>query len=630
MPSSDNRYFYLAHEENHTKLLDRSQRLWHNKELMKDYLKLLRFIKPHMGQFLVASIFMILSAIFDGVSLGMIVPFTDKIMTNKPIVVPTKVPPFLANIISNINSTSPPVLLKWMIVLVFLLFLVKGLVNFFQSYLMSDIGQKVVRDVRQALYNKIHNLSMDYFTHKRAGELVSRITNDVKLIENAVSYGSTDLIYQSAQVVLFTFLIFYIYWKLALFSLVLFPLISFPILKVGKILKKLSHKGQEKMADINSILMETISGIRIVKAFTAENYEINKFSNSNVSYYKLSMKGIKRSLLLSPATEIIGVTAGLTILALAGKDVIAGKISFGIFGLFLGSLFSLIRPFKKLSQVNAINQQAMAAVTRIYDVLNAQPSVVEKTGARELPLIRDSVRFEDIWFSYGAHDVLCGINLEVKVGEVLAIVGPSGVGKSTLVDLIPRFYDPQKGRVLVGDSDVREFTFDSLRGQIGIVSQETILFNDTIRANIAYGNPQAQDEKIIEAAKQAYAHEFIKKLPQGYSTVIGDRGVKLSGGERQRIAVARALFKNPPILILDEATSQLDSESEQLLQQALDKLIQNRTVFVIAHRLSTIRNAHHIIVLNKGQIAEEGTHSELMDKNGLYKRFFQMQELRHV
>ncbi|MDD5611074.1 MAG: ABC transporter ATP-binding protein, partial [Candidatus Omnitrophica bacterium] len=401
-------------------------------------------------------------------------------------------------------------------------------------------------------------------------------------------------------------------------------------LKVGKILKKLSHKGQEKMADINSILMETISGIRIVKAFNAENYEIGKFSNSNTSYYKLSMKGIKRSLLLSPATEIIGVAAGLTILALAGKDVIGGKISFGVFGLFLGSLFSLIRPFKKLSQVNAINQQAMAAVTRIYDVLNAQPSVVQKPQAGEMPLIRGSVKFENVWFNYGAHDVLCGINLEIKVGEVLAIVGPSGVGKSTLVDLIPRFYDPQKGKVLVDGRDIRDFSFDSLRRQIGIVSQETILFNDTIKANIAYGNPGASDDAVIEAAQQAYAHEFIKKLPQGYSTFIGDRGVKLSGGERQRIAVARALFKNPPILILDEATSQLDSESEQLLQQALDRLIQNRTVFIVAHRLSTIRNAHHIIVLNKGQIAEEGAHSVLMEKNGLYKRFLQMQEMRHV
>ena len=597
---------------------------------MKGYLKLLRFIKPHGFEFILASIFMILSALFDGVSLGMIVPFTDKIMTNKPIVVPAKLPPFLANFILKINSTASLPLLKWMILFVLLLFILKGLVNFFQSFLMSDIGQKVVKDVRQVLYNKMHNLSVDYFTHKRAGELVSRITNDVKLIENAVSYGSTDLIYQSTLAILFTFLIFYIYWKLALISLVLIPAISFPIIKVGRLLKKLSYKGQEKMADINSILMETISGIRIVKAFSAENYEINKFRDSNVSYYKLSMKGIKRSLLLSPVTEILGVMAGLGILALAGGDVISGKISFGVFGLFLGSLFSLIRPFKKLSQVNAINQQAMAAVTRIYEVLNTEPSVIEKQGSGEMPLIKDSVRFQEVWFNYGAHDVLCGINLEVKVGEVLAIVGPSGVGKSTLVDLIPRFYDPQRGRVLIDGRDIREFTFASLRRQIGIVSQETILFNDTIRSNIAYGNPQASDDRVIEAARQAYAHEFIKKMPQGYSTVIGDRGVKLSGGERQRIAVARALFKNPPILILDEATSQLDSESEQLLQQALDRLIENRTVFVIAHRLSTIRNAHHIIVLNKGQIVEEGAHSLLMDKNGLYKRFFHMQELRHT
>ena len=595
---------------------------------MKDYFRLLRFLRPHLGQFILASIFMILSALFDGVSLGMIVPLTDKIMTNKPIIVPAKLPSFLSNFIASINSTPQMVLLKWMIIAVFMLFLIKGIVSFIQSYLMSDIGQKVVRDIRLMLYQKMQNLSLEYFTHRRAGELMSRITNDVKTVENAVCYGSTDLIYQSAQVVLFAFLTFYIYWKLALISLVLFPLISFPIIKVGKILKKLSHKGQEKMADINSILMETISGIRIVKAFNAENYEINKFRDCNSNYYRLAMKAIKRSLLLSPVTEILGVVAGLTILALVGKDVIAGKISFGVFGLFLGSLFSLIRPFKKLSQVNSINQQAMAGVARIYDVLNAKPSVVEKTSATELLLIKNGIKFENVWFTYGSHDVLCGVNLEVRVGQILAIVGPSGTGKSTLVDLIPRFYDPQKGRISIDGLDLKEVTFDSLRRQIGIVSQETILFNDTIKANIAYGNLDADDDKVMEAAKQAYAHEFIKKMPQGYSTMIGDRGARLSGGEKQRIAVARALFKNPPILILDEATSQLDSESEQLLQQALDKLIENRTVFMIAHRLSTIRNAHQIIVLNKGQITEAGTHSELMEKNGLYKRFFQMQELR--
>ncbi|MCM8762865.1 MAG: ABC transporter ATP-binding protein/permease [Candidatus Omnitrophica bacterium] len=593
---------------------------------MKDYLKLLRFIKPHLAQFILAAIFMVFSAIFDGVSLGMIVPFTDKIMTNKPIIIPAQMPAFLANFILKINSAPPLALLKWMILVVFILFFLKGVVGFLQSYLMSDIGQKVVRDVRDALYTKIHTLSMDYFTHKRAGELVSRITNDVKLIENAVSYGSTDLIYQSAQVILFTFLIFYIYWKLALISLILLPAISFPIIKVGKILKKISYKSQEKMADINSILMETISGIRIVKAFSAQDYEINKFRDSNTSYYKLTMKGIKRVLILSPATEILGVVAGLVIVALAGRDVIAGKISFGVFGLFLGSLFSLIRPFKKLSQVNSINQQALAAVGRIYEVLNAQPSVIEKKGAKELSGFRNSIRFENVWFSYGHHDVLCDINLEVRVGEIVAIVGPSGVGKSTLVDLLPRFYDPQKGRILIDGCDIKEVTLDSLRHQIGIVSQENILFNDTIRANIAYGNPQADDARIIEAAKQAYAHDFITKLPQGYRTVIGDRGVKLSGGERQRIAVARALFKNPPILILDEATSQLDTESERLLQQALERLIQNRTVFVIAHRLSTIRDAHQIIVLDKGRIVEQGTHSQLMQKDGLYKRLIQLQE----
>jgi subfamily B ATP-binding cassette protein MsbA len=359
-----------------------------------------------------------------------------------------------------------------------------------------------------------------------------------------------------------------------------------------------------------------------------EEYEIGKFNRVNHEYYKISMKSIKRLLLLGPGTEFLGCIAGIFVFFWGGKEVIAGRLSFGVFGLFLGALLSLIRPFKKISQVNSLNQQAIAASERIYEVLETNPSVVEGAGASELSAFKERIVFEDVWFDYGGAQILKGINLEVKKGQMLAIVGLSGSGKSTLVDLIPRFYDPTRGRIIIDGYDAKDLTFKSLRRQIAIVTQETILFNDTIRANIAYGDLLACDKDIEAAASQAYAYDFIRNLEQGFNTIIGDRGVKLSGGERQRIAIARALLKNPSILILDEATSQLDSQAERLVQEALDKLVQGRTVFVIAHRLSTVRNAQKIVVLDKGMIMEAGTHSQLIEKEGLYSQLYRMQELQ--
>ena len=457
---------------------------------------------------------------------------------------------------------------------------------------------------------------------------MSRITNDVRIVENAVSYGSMDLIYESLQVIIFTTVIFFIYFKMALIVFVFLPLITFPIIKVGKALRKLSKRSQEKIADTNSLLYETIMGARIVKAFNMEEYEVNKFNRVNSDYYKICMKTIKRSLFLNPSTEFLGVVIGVLVFYWGGREVIAGRLSFGVFGLFLGSLLSLIRPFKKLSQVNALNQQGMAASERIHEVLETEASVKEPLLPKILSGFKKQIKFNDIWFSYADTQILKGINLEIEYGQMLAIVGPSGSGKSTLVDLIPRFYDPQNGAVSIDGVNIREFSLKSLRSQVGIVNQETMLFNDTIRSNIAYGKPSASFEEIEEAARKAHAHDFILNCPQGYQTVIGDRGVMISGGERQRIAIARALLKNAPILILDEATSQLDSTSERIVQEALDSLVSGRTVFMIAHRLSTVRNANRIVVLDKGLIVEQGTHGQLLEKNGLYKRLYEAQELQ--
>src|SRR3989338_1141375 len=596
-------------------------------ENMNEYKRFIKFLRPHSGKLSLAVIFMALSSLFDWVSLAMIVPVSDKILNNGRVVFPFKLPGAIENIVSVINSMPQAQLLKWLILFIPVLFFLKGLFNFIYSYHMSNIGQLCVRDIRGRLYEKLQGMSLEYYTRRRSGELISRITNDVKLVENALSYGTTDLVYQSFLVVLFSFTIFFIHWKLAIVSLLLIPFIAFPIVKVGKVLRKISRTSQEKMADINSLLVETINGVRIVKAFCMEPYEINKFRTQNQSYYKLAMRSIKRTLLLSPATEFIGVLSGVFVLSWAGKDVISGKLSFGVLGLYLGSLFSLIRPFKKLSQVNSINQQALAANERIYEVLDAPITVKEKESAGELKKISRVIMFKNLNFRYEELKILKDIKFSVSAGEVIAIVGPSGSGKSTLLDLLARFYDPQKGEILIDGIDIRDVTLKSLRGQIGIVTQETVLFNDSVRANISYGHTDIDIKLIEEASRTANAQGFISHLPQGYDTFIGDRGVKLSGGERQRLAIARALLKNPPILILDEATSQLDTESERIVQDALNKLMRGRTVFMIAHRLSTVRGANKIIVLDKGRIVQMGSHQDLISAEGLYRRLWQMQNL---
>jgi subfamily B ATP-binding cassette protein MsbA len=596
--------------------------------IFADYFSMLRFTKPHRKVFALAVVFMVFTAFFDCVSIGMILPVTDRIMIGREMVFPNKLPAFASPAIDYINNTSRLQLLYLVGYGLVILFFLKGLFTFLHTYFMSKVGQLVVRDIRNEIYSKLQDLSLEYFVKKRSGELISRITNDVTMVENAVSYGVTDTFYQSFQVVFFAIMIFFIHWKLAFFVFGLVPLISFPIVKIGRRLRKLSKQSQERMADINSLLIETISGVRIVRAFAMEQYELDKFKSQNQGFYKIMMKSIKRLNILAPMTEFFGVIFGAFVFIWVGQRVMSGDFSFGVFAVFLGALFSIIRPLKKLSQVNSINQRALAANHRIYEVLNSKPSVVENKEAIVLDRLRDGIVFENVSFSYEDNIVLKDITLEAKQGEIVAVVGPSGVGKSTLVDLIPRFYDPQKGRLLIDGKDIRNYTIKSLRASIGMVTQETILFNDSVKGNIVYGRKGASGDDVIKAAKEAFAHDFITKLPQGYDTFIGDRGVKLSGGERQRIAIARAILKNPPILILDEATSQLDAESERLIQEALNRIVKGRTVFVIGHRLSSLRNATKIIVLVGGSIVEQGSHEELIKKElGVYRRLYETQVL---
>ncbi len=594
---------------------------------MREYLKLLKFVKPHIPILLLAALCMGVSTLLNGVSLGMIVPLSDRVLTNKDIVVPAKLPPFLMELIGKLNDIPPYTILKGMAVVVLFLFLAKGIAMFMQNYLMSIVGQACIRDVRNKIYAKLHDLPLDFYAQKRTGELISRITTDVMFITQAISYGLTDLIYQSMQVVLFTFLVFFIYWKLAFISLVLFPLIMLPVIKISKRIKRDTFEVQRRMADLNSLLSETIQGAYIVKAFCREKYENQRFEKINMQYYKYMIKTIKRTLMLSPFTEFVGSVAAIGILLVAGKEVIDGKLSFGVFGLFLGSLMSLIKPFKKLSNVHSINQQAISASSRIYEVLEEKNPIQEKPGAFELKKFDNEILFDNVSFRYGEseEEALSGVNLRVKRHEVIALVGHSGAGKSTFVNLIPRFYDVDEGRICIDGIDVRDVVLKPLRELISIVSQEMILFNGTIRENIAYGRLDADFDDIVDAAKKAHAYEFISKFPDQFETKMGDRGVRLSGGEKQRISIARAILKQAPILILDEATSHLDSESESLIRDAFDNLMKGKTVFVIAHRLATVQNADRIVVLHRGRIIEEGTHVQLLESSTTYKKLYELQ-----
>jgi subfamily B ATP-binding cassette protein MsbA len=580
---------------------------------MQNYLRLLSFLKGHKRIFSLAVVAMFLASFFESIQLSLLVPIVDRMFNKKLIILPNQVPDFLTRLVAHLNTLSPERLLQIMPFAILGLLLIKHVVTFYYQYLMNDVSQRVMRDVRHRLYEKIQNLSLDYFSKKRTGELISRITNDVQIIENAVSYGVTDLFRQTFLIIMCVGITLFIYFKAALIIFLVFPLIAWPMAKIGRRLRKFAQRSQERMADINSILLETISGVREVKSFCTEKYEVGRFLAKNQDFYKVRMKSVKWTLWINPITEILGV--------------MGEQLSFGIFILFFGSIMSIISPIKKLGNVNALTQQALSANERIYEILDREPTVKESPSARELGIMKDRIHLENVTFRYDEEsgDVLKDINLEIKMGQLVAIVGPTGTGKSTLANLIPRFYDPRLGRVTIDGVDLKDVKFRSLRLQIGIVAQETFLFNDSVKANIAYGCPSATPEEIEQAAEKAYAHQFILRMPQQYNTTIGDRGFRLSGGEKQRIAIARAILKNPPILILDEATSQLDSESEKYVQDALDELMAGRTVIAIAHRLSTIKRADKIVVLEHGRIVGAGKHSDLLTACDLYKRLYETQ-----
>jgi len=599
---------------------------------MKNYLRLIGYVRAHLWVLALAAVFMILTSILQPISLGGFIPFIDKVMIGKDVVIPShNVPAFILDLVAKINSMPRVRLLGIFIAFYITLFTLRALLMYCQQFLMREVSQRVVRDMRNLLYEKLLNLSMDFYSHSRTGTLVSRITYDTTIIQDAVSEGLTDLIWQSSQfifslgMVICIAVFFQINVMFIFIALVVTPLIVVPLVQIGKRLRQISKKSQESMAGINNILYESVSGIRIIKAFCMENYEKQKFKEQNSYFKNMVMKSNKRILAVSPLTELVTMISAMVILWLGGQQVISGAMTMGTLTVFSLSVLSLSRPINRLSRVHNVNQQALAAASRIFEMLDEEVAIEEKPGAKKIPSVKNDIVFSDVSFKYTDTEVLSNISFKAKAGDVMAFVGPSGAGKTTLISLIARFYDPNEGSVKIDGADIRDVELQSLRNQIGIVTQETVLFNDTVSANIAYGNKDIDINKVMESAKTANAHDFIMKMPQQYNTVIGERGFKLSGGERQRLAIARAVFKNPPILVFDEATSQLDSKSEKLVQEAIDRLMEGRTVFVIAHRLSTIKHADTIVVMENGKIIDMGAHDELLARGGLYKKLYTMQ-----
>ena len=571
---------------------------------MNAFRRLLRYTLPYRGRLIVAVLAMLVYAAGSAAIAALIKPITDKTL--------------------NLGED-----VGWCALGIVVAYVFKGLGSYVSDYLMTDVGQRVVMDLRNRLFRHIIDQSAAFFSRRSSGQLISRITNDVNQVQQAVSQTGADLIRESIALVGFVGLMFYYDVRLALITLTAAPLIVYPLLRLGQRVRHTTRRSQEQLEHMTHVATEVLTGHRIVKAFGAEAREADRFGRGSMLFYRTNMSVTRAVSALPPLMEFIGGLALAGALWYGADEIRRGALTTGGFFGFLAAAFMMYAPIKKLSRVNANLQQAVAAAERIFDMLDTHTEVHEKPGSGPVPRLREQVEFRDVGFAYEdapGQRILSGVSFSVRAGQLVALVGLSGAGKTTLVNLIPRFYDVTVGAILIDGVDIRDVQLKSLREQIALVTQETVLFDDTIAANIAYGAPQASRQDIEGAARAAHAHEFIVTLPRGYDATIGERGQRLSGGQRQRLAIARAILKNCPLLLLDEATSSLDAESEHLVQDALVNLMRNRTTFVIAHRLSTVRRADLVVALEHGRIAEMGTHDELVNRpGGVYARLYALQ-----
>lgn len=570
--------------------------------IMPVYSRLITFLRPYRFRLIIAMMFMVAVGVLKGGQAWLVKPVLDRIFIEKDLV------------------------MLWLLPLAVVgLFIVKGVLDYHQAYLMGYIGQNIICDLRTKIYRHLQTLSLSFFSRNPTGVLISRITNDVTAIQGAVSNAVTGLLKDSFTVLALAGVVVYRDWKLALISFILFPLAVVPIVKFGRRLRKLSAANQAAMGSLTSFLGETIAGQRVVKVFGREGYESERFHGQNKGLLRIVLKVCRVRALSSPVMEVLGSFAMAGILYYGGLAVIQGTKTPGDFFSFLAAMLMLYQPVKRLNKVNNVIQAGLAAAERVFLVLDSKPDIEDTADAVDIKPMSSCLEFRKVTFRYQEEAVLKDVSFKIAAGQRVALVGLSGGGKTTLVSLIPRFYDVSEGAILIDGVDIRQAKLACLRSQISMVTQQVILFNDTVRANIAYGDLEKSMEEIMEAAKAAYAHGFITSLPEGYDTVIGESGLRLSGGERQRLAIARALLKDAPLLILDEATSSLDMESESEVQRALENLMKGRTTLVVAHRLSTVRNADRILVLAQARIVEEGTHKSLMAANSEYRRLYQMQ-----
>jgi subfamily B ATP-binding cassette protein MsbA len=594
---------------------------------MKDIFHLLKLTFGEKKSLTLAFIFSSFAAFFTYLFVNLVQPIIDKMFLQQTASTSAGKAGLIGFVFRKLQTAEDQLI--WLIPLLLVIVIFgKGLFTFLSSFFMRSIGYKVGKKLRDDLFGHIIYQSSDFFDYKSTGDLMSRLTNDVDRIQAAVAGSMGDFIQEAFILLALLVYIFITDWRLALISFVIAPVAVIPLALFSRQLKKKGLLSQQKMAEIYNLLHETITGNKIVKAFTMEKFEIKKFFQATMNYFKTSLKLALTGSLSSPFMEFLGGVVGAFVLALGATRIVQGHISPGDFVSFVVAIFYSYTPIKRLSSANNTIQQGVACHERVQEILSSKPQIVENPKAYPLPPVKGSVKFEKVSFGYNEMmPVLQEVSFEVMPAETVALVGLSGAGKTTIINLLSRFYDTTSGKITIDGIDIKEVSLSSLRAQIGLVTQELILFNDTVRNNIAYGLEEISMDKIIEAAKAAEAHDFIMRLPREYETIIGEKGTLLSSGQRQRLAIARALLKNPPILILDEATSALDSESERLIQIAMANLMKNRTTFVIAHRLSTVRSVDKIFVLDRGKIAEIGTHEELCRKDGIYKKLHDLQFL---